>query len=145
MRKVWLRAAFNVLREEDHKNGTIFPGDKLVPPDIHGEYVSTHDYYNSDETNWAERLQGALKKTQNIHDRFIEAVTFDPEQRQRIYSALNAEKIIKEGERFTVDLVNDLKAPMPFSTYCPSVKGEQAIDSDWLESHNNPHWQCSGR
>ncbi|WP_447889515.1 DEAD/DEAH box helicase [Serratia fonticola] len=363
MRKVWLRAAFNVLREEDHKNGTTFPGDKLVPPDIHGEYVSTHDYYNSDETNWAERLQGALKKTQNIHDRFIEAVTFDPEQRQRIYSALNAEKIIdeiaelsayvseddiglarflaeqgklpmygmptrvrnlylglrktkglnaqeeyewstmdrdldlavfeyapgsvlikdkkkhevigftgnyqepkvqnnrisdlstigswqescshiaicpacgsaklelhkpdndincedcctpispdefrlyvtpaafrtdfkpkddmdsfirmslkttatvlhegiptecdsftvrrgevtilrlndgpingeKEGERFTVDLVNDLKAPMPFSTYCPSVKGEQAIDSGWLESHNNPRWQCSGR
>ncbi len=31
----------------------------------------------------------------------------------------------KEGERFKVDLVNDQKAPMPFSTYCPSVKGEQ--------------------
>ncbi|MBP2837275.1 DEAD/DEAH box helicase [Dickeya parazeae] len=363
MRKVWLRAAFNLLREEDHKNGTTFPGDKLVPPDIHGEYVSTHDYYHSDETNWAERLLGALKATQNIHDRFIEAATFDDVQKQRLYSALNAEAIIdeiaelnayvpeenmglarflaehgklpmygmptrvrnlylglrktkglnaqeeyewstmdrdldlavfeyapgsvlikdkkkhevigftgnyqepqvqnnrisdlstvgswqescshvaicpacgsaklelhkpdndincedcrtpigpdefrlyitpaafrtdfkpkddmdsfirmslkttatvlhkgvptkcdsftvqrgevtilrlndgpingeKEGERFTVDLVNDQKAPMPFSTYCPSVKGEQAIDSGWLESHNNPRWQCSGK
>ncbi len=363
MRKVWLRSAFNLLREEDHKNGTAFPGDKLVPPDIHGEYVATHDYYHSDETNWAERLLGALKATQNIHDRFIEAATFDPEQRLRLYSALNAERIIeeiaelnvnapeedmglarflaehgklpmygmptrvrnlylglrktkgpnsqeeyewstmdrdldlavfeyapgsvlikdkkkhevigftgnyqepqiqnnrmsdlstvgswqescshvaicpacgsaklelhkpdndincedcrtpigpeefrlyvtpaafrtdfkpkddidsfirmslkttatvlhegvptkcdsftvrrgevtilrlndgtingeKEGERFTVDLVNDLKAPMPFSTYCPSVKGEQAIDSGWLGSHNNPRWQCSGK
>ncbi|MEW7314434.1 DEAD/DEAH box helicase [Buttiauxella gaviniae] len=363
MRKVWLRAAFNLLREEDHKNGTTFPGDKLVPPDIHGEYVATHDYYHSDETNWAERLLGALKATQNIHDRFIEAATFDPEQRLRLYSAVNAERIIeeiaelnvnapeedmglarflaehgklpmygmptrvrnlylglrktkgpnsqeeyewstmdrdldlavfeyapgsvlikdkkkhevigftgnyqepqfqnnrmsdlstvgswqescshvaicpacgsaklelhkpdndincedcrtpigpeefrlyvtpaafrtdfkpkddidsfirmslkttatvlhegvptkcdsftvrrgevtilrlndgtingeKEGERFTVDLANDLKAPIPFSTYCPSVKGEQAIDSGWLESHNNPRWQCSGK
>ncbi|MEP8757861.1 DEAD/DEAH box helicase [Enterobacter hormaechei] len=363
MRKVWLRAAFNLLREEDHKNGTTFPGDKLVPPDIHGEYVSTHDYYHSDETNWAERLLGALKATQNIHDRFIEAATFAPEQKQRLYSALNAERVIdeiaelnayvpeedmglarflaehgklpmygmptrvrnlylglrktkglnaqeeyewstmdrdldlavfeyapgsvlikdkkkhevigftgnyqepqvknnriwdlstvgswqescshvaicpacgsaklelhkpgsdincedcrapispdefrlyitpaafrtdfkpkddidsfirmslkttatvlhegiptkcdsftvqrgevtilrlndgpingeKEGERFTVDLVTDQKAPMPFSTYCSSVKGEQAIDSGWLESHNNPRWQFSGK
>lgn len=363
MRKVWLRAAFNLLREEDYKNGTTSPGDKLVPPDIHGEYVSTYDYYHSDEKNWAERLLGALKTTQNIHDRFIEAATFDPEQKRSLYSALNAEDIIdeidklkayvpeddmglarflaehgklpmygmptrvrnlylglrktkginaqeeyewstmdrdldlavfeyapgsvlikdkkkhevigftgnyqepqiqnnrisdlsvvgswqescshvaicpacgsaklelhkpdndincedcrtpispeefrlyitpaafrtdfkpkddmdsfirmslkttatvlhegvptkcdsftvrrgevtilrlndghingeKEGERFTIDLVNDLKAPMPFSTYCPSVKGEQAIDSGWLESHNNPRWQCSGK
>lgn len=362
MRKVWLRAAFNLLREEDHKNGTAFPGDKLVPPDIHGEYVSTHDYYHSDETNWAERLLGALKATQNICDRFINAATFDPEQKQRLNLLLNAGKIIdeiaelkiyipeedmglarflaehgklpmygmptrvrnlylglrktkglnaqeeyewstmdrdldlavfeyapgsvlikdkkkhevigftgnyqepqvqnnrisdlstvgswlescshvavcpacgsaklelhkpennincedcctpispdefrlyitpaafrtdfkpkddmenfirmslkttatvlhegvptkcdsftvqrgevtilrlndgpingeKEGERFNVDLVYDQKAPMPFSTYCPSVKGDQAIDSDWLKSHNNPRWQFRG-
>ncbi|MBN5408162.1 DEAD/DEAH box helicase [Serratia marcescens] len=362
MRKVWLRAAFNLLREEDHKKGMTFPGDKLVPPDIHGEYISTHDYYFSDEVNWAERLLRALRTTQNIHDRFIEAATFDPDQRQHLYSALNAEDIIdeiaelnayvpeedmglarflaehgklpmygmptrvrnlylglrkikglnaqeeyewstmdrdlelavfeyapgsvlikdkkkhevigftgnyqdpqiqnnrisdistvgswqescshvaictecgsakqelhksdsdvycedcgmpispdefrlyitpaafrtdfkpkddidsfirmslkttatilkegapikcdsfivrrgevtilrlndgpingeKEGERFTVDLVNDQKAPMPFSTYCPSVKGEQAIDSNWLKSNNNPRWQFRG-
>ncbi|ELQ6222667.1 DEAD/DEAH box helicase [Cronobacter turicensis] len=363
MRKVWLRAAFNLLREEDHKNGTTFPGDKLVPPDIHGEYVSTNDYYLRDEMNWAERLLGALKATQNIHDRFIEAATFDSEQRQRLDFALNAEKIIdeiaelnayvpeenmglarflaehgklpmygmptrvrnlylglrkikglnaqeeyewstmdrdldlavfeyapgsvlikdkkkhevigftgnyqepqiqnnrisdlstvgswqescshvaicsscgsaklelhkpdsdincedcrtpispdefrlyitpaafrtdfkpkddmdsfirmslkttatvlhegvptkcdsftvqrgevtilrlndgpingeKEGERFTVDLVYDKKAPVPFSTYCPSIKDDQAIDSDWLESHNSPRWECRGK
>lgn len=362
MRKVWLRAAFNFLREGDHKNGITFPGDKLVPPDIHGEYVSTHDYYHSDETNWAERLLGALKATQNIHDRFIEAATFDSEQKKRFNLILNAKHIIdeiaelkiyvpeenmglarflaehgklpmygmptrvrnlylglrktkglnaqeeyewstmdrdldlavfeyapgsvlikdkkkhevigftanyqepqvqnnriadlttvgswqescshiavcpacgsaklelhkpdndincedcctpispnefrlyitpaafrtdfkpkddmdsfirmslkttatvlhegvptkcgsftvqrgevtilrlndgpingeKEGERFNVDLVNDQKAPMPFSDYCPSVKGEQAIDSDWLKSHDNPRWQFRG-
>ncbi|MBQ4796943.1 hypothetical protein F9U41_23280, partial [Pectobacterium versatile] len=90
LRKVWLRAAFNLLREEDHKNGITFPGDKLVPPDIHGEYVSTHDYYYNDEVNWAERLEGALEATRNIGERFIKAATFAPEQteqRQRLYSA----------------------------------------------------------
>ncbi|HFI1561989.1 TPA: DEAD/DEAH box helicase [Yersinia enterocolitica] len=96
IRKVWLRAAFNLLREEDHKNGTDFPGDKLVPPDIHGEYISTHDYYHNDEMNWAKRLHGALEETQNIRQRFIEAATFNPEQRNRLYSDLNAKKIIDE-------------------------------------------------
>ncbi|WP_313080107.1 helicase-related protein, partial [Atlantibacter sp.] len=96
LRKVWLRAAFNLLREEDHKNGITFPGDKLIPPDIHGEYVSTHDYYYNDEVNWAERLQGALEATRNIRERFIEAATFAPEQRQHLYSELNAEKLINE-------------------------------------------------
>ncbi|AYC18355.1 ATP-dependent RNA helicase RhlE [Dickeya dianthicola] len=99
LRKVWLRAAFNLLREEDHKNGITFPGDKLVPPDIHGEYVSTHDYYYNDEVNWAERLEGALEATRNIGERFIKAATFAPEQteqRQRLYSALNVEEMINE-------------------------------------------------
>ncbi|WP_217470431.1 DEAD/DEAH box helicase [Photorhabdus akhurstii] len=96
MRKVWLRAAFNLLREEDHKKKATFPSDILVPPDVHGEYVSTHDYYHDDNANWAERLQGALEATQNIRERFIEAATFDPEQKKRLYSELDAEKTIKE-------------------------------------------------
>lgn len=96
LRKVWLRSAFNLLREEDRKNGMDFPGDKLVPPDVHGEYVSTHDYYYEDNASWAERLHGALEATQSTRERFIEAATFDPEQRQRLYSALNAKKIIDE-------------------------------------------------
>ncbi|EAO5845201.1 DEAD/DEAH box helicase [Salmonella enterica subsp. enterica] len=96
LRKVWLRSAFNLLREEDRENGIDFPGDKLVPPDVHGEYVSTHDYYYDDNANWAERLQGALEATQSIRERFIEASTFDPEQRQNLHSALNAKKIIDE-------------------------------------------------
>lgn len=97
IRKVWLRAAFNLLREEDHQKGLIYPGDKLVPPDIHGEYVSTFDYYNDEnETNWAERLQGALETTQNIYERFIDAATFDLDQRQRLHSKLNARTIIND-------------------------------------------------
>ncbi|MBJ8896373.1 DEAD/DEAH box helicase [Citrobacter braakii] len=96
LRKIWLRSAFNLLREECRKNKTTFPGDKIVPPDIHGEYVSTHDYYHDDKANWAGRLYGALKANQNIRERFIEAATFDPDQRRRLYSAINAEKIIEE-------------------------------------------------
>ncbi|TDB49218.1 helicase-related protein [Photorhabdus luminescens] len=107
LRKVWLRSAFNLLREEDHKNGVTFPGDKLVPPDVHGEYVSTHDYYYDDKTNWAERLHGALEATQNIRERFIEAATFDPDQRQHLYSELNAEKIINEIAKLSIYAPDD--------------------------------------
>ncbi|HHC4785182.1 TPA: DEAD/DEAH box helicase [Escherichia albertii] len=96
LRKIWLRSAFNLLREECRKNKITFPGDKLVPPDIHGEYVSTHDYYHDDKADWAKLLYSALEATQNIRERFIEAATFAPGQRQRLYSAINAEKIIEE-------------------------------------------------
>lgn len=84
------------MREECHKNKTTFPGDKLVPPDVHGEYVSTHDYYHDDKANWAKLLYRALKANQDIRERFIDAATFDPDQRRRLYSEINAEKIIEE-------------------------------------------------
>ncbi|HBQ3017508.1 DEAD/DEAH box helicase [Klebsiella quasipneumoniae] len=96
LRKIWLKSAFNYLREECHKNKTTFPGDKLVPPDVHGEYVSTHDYYHDDKANWAKLLYRALKANQDIRERFIDAATFDPDQRRRLYSEINAEKIIEE-------------------------------------------------
>ncbi len=96
LRKIWLKSAFNYLREECHKNKTTFPGDKLVPPDVHGEYVSTHDYYHDDKANWAKLLYRALEKKQDIRERFIKAATFDPDQRQRLYSEINAENIIEE-------------------------------------------------
>ncbi|EGH8507388.1 DEAD/DEAH box helicase [Salmonella enterica] len=99
LRKIWLKSAFNDLREECHKNKTTFPGDKLIPPDIHGEYISTHDYYYDDKADWAKRLYSALKKNQNIRERFIEAATFAPDQRRRLYSTINAERIIEEIEK----------------------------------------------
>ncbi|HCR2994140.1 TPA: DEAD/DEAH box helicase [Serratia marcescens] len=96
LRKIWLRSAFNYLRGECHKNKTTFPGDKLIPPDVHGEYVSTHDYYHDDKANWAKLLYRALEENKDIRERFIDAATFDPDQRRRLYSEINAEKIIEE-------------------------------------------------
>ena len=46
LRKVWLRAAFDVLARRMHQDqGVGFPGDDLVPPDVHGEYVPTDEFY----------------------------------------------------------------------------------------------------
>ena len=45
LRKVWLRAAFSVVRDDCIGRGEIYPGDDLVPPDVHGEYVPTGDFY----------------------------------------------------------------------------------------------------
>ncbi|MFP1798968.1 DEAD/DEAH box helicase [Lonsdalea quercina] len=99
LRKIWLRSAFDLLREECRKNKTTFPGDKLVPPDVHGEYVSTHDYYHDDKLNWAKLLYSALETTQNIRESFIQAATFDLDQRRRLYASVSAEKIIKGIEK----------------------------------------------
>lgn len=99
LRKIWLKSAFNDIREECKKNKTTYPGDKLVPPDVHGEYISTHDYYHDNEADWAKLLYCALEANQNIRERFIEAATFDPEQRRRLYSTISTKRIIEEIEK----------------------------------------------
>jgi hypothetical protein len=48
LRKVWLRAAFSIVRDQCIGRGDIYPGDDLVPPDVHGEYVPTGDFYATD-------------------------------------------------------------------------------------------------
>ncbi|EBO9260835.1 helicase [Salmonella enterica subsp. enterica] len=107
LRKIWLKSAFNDLREKCHKNKTTFPGDKLIPPDVHGEYISTHDYYYDDKADWAKRLYSALETNQNIRERFIEAATFDSDQRRRLYSTINAERIIEEIEKLRPSAPDD--------------------------------------
>jgi len=96
LRKTWLRAAFKQLREQCAKLGESFPGDLLIPPDVHGEYVTTKDYYHSQEIDWPIRLSEALKQTQSVRDRFIETATFDQEQRQRLYAKSSIDLLLKE-------------------------------------------------
>ncbi len=43
LRKVWLRAAFAILRDGCINRGDIFPGDDLVPPDVHGRIRAGQD------------------------------------------------------------------------------------------------------
>lgn len=71
-RKIWLRAAFNLLRKECVANGEPYPGDALNPPDIHGEYVSTEDFYTPGSV-WPDRLVKALASTIGERDRFVDA------------------------------------------------------------------------
>lgn len=58
MRKAWLTAAFAHLRD---LSGSDYPGDD-AKPDIHGEYVPTHIFFDESE-QWPGRLEEALHKT----------------------------------------------------------------------------------
>lgn len=60
LRKFWLVEAFRVLREE---SGSPWPGDEVVPGDIHGEFVKCDEYFNP-EKSWRARLAAALEKTE---------------------------------------------------------------------------------
>lgn len=107
MRKVWLRSAFRLLREEDHEKGVSFPGDKLIPPDVHGEYVSTYDYYSDAEAYWAKRLHHALESTEHVAQSFIDVAVFEPEQKKRLYRELDAKKLISDIDKLSSNAPND--------------------------------------
>jgi hypothetical protein len=97
LRKVWLRAAFGVIREECAALDVGFPGDDLVPPDVHGEYVPTDYYYGDvDGENWPKRLQRALEATIDVRNMFIEAATIDRDQRRRLLANSEADTLLGE-------------------------------------------------
>lgn len=98
MRKNWLRAAFKHLRDQCAQAGDIYPGDLLMPPDVHGEYVSTHDYYHDAEADWPKRLCEALNDTIAERNSFIAAASFDPNQRDRLLEHSDTNRLMKEIE-----------------------------------------------
>jgi DEAD/DEAH box helicase domain-containing protein len=73
MRKIWLCQAFSILRE---KHGVGYPGDSMVPPDIHGEFVPSEVYF--DETlGWKDRLKEELEATRDRKRRIVDFLTAD--------------------------------------------------------------------
>src|SRR5262249_10182467 len=95
LRKVWLRAAFAVDRDECIKRGEAYPGDDLVPPDVHGEYVPTGDFYTTGSP-WPTRLLAALKQTQATRDGFVASAILDSAQRARLLAASTPETLLRE-------------------------------------------------
>jgi DEAD/DEAH box helicase/Helicase conserved C-terminal domain len=98
LRKVWLRAAFRVLREQCAATGDPFPGDLLVPPDVHGEYVQTSDYYFDQAASWPAKLRIALEQTVSDRDAYARAATYDQAQRERLIAASSVDSILREIE-----------------------------------------------
>ncbi|MBD9415258.1 DEAD/DEAH box helicase [Pseudomonas sp. PDM16] len=98
VRKNWLRAAFKHLRDECVTAGYEYPGDLLIPPDVHGEYVSTHDYYHNAQANWPKRLREALNKTICERDNFIDAASLAPDQCVRLAEQVGTDLLIQEIE-----------------------------------------------
>lgn len=83
LRKVWLRSAFARVRDECISQGLPYPGDGLTPPDVHGEYVPTDEFYDAGSA-WPDKLRKALEETDDVRQRFIRAAILKPEQRQEL-------------------------------------------------------------
>lgn len=64
LRKFWLVEAFKSLRDQA---GTSWPGDDLVPGDIHGEFLSCMEYFG-DDSDWPNQLNRALNTTISYRD-----------------------------------------------------------------------------
>ncbi|CAH2394137.1 DEAD/DEAH box helicase [Mesorhizobium ventifaucium] len=97
--KVWMRSAFQKVRDDYVDAGGTYPGDLLVPPDVHGEYVPTDDYYDDPENaDWRGRLRAALDATIGVRDAFIEAACIDVAQRERIRAEVTSDYLVDEIE-----------------------------------------------
>lgn len=102
--KVWMRSAFQKVRDDYVDEGGNYPNDFLVPPDVHGEYVPTESYYDDPEgAGWSDRLRQALEDTTPVRDAFIDAACIDPVQRERIRAHLTVDHLIGEIARLRKD------------------------------------------
>lgn len=100
LNKVWLRAAFKKVRCDIVDAGDTYPGDLLVPPDVHGEYIPTNDYFMDPAGyDWRGRLGNALGATIAERDAFLDAACIDPLQRERIRAAAGADDLIEAIDR----------------------------------------------
>ncbi|MFT4508962.1 DEAD/DEAH box helicase [Caballeronia sp. 15711] len=109
LRKVWLRAAFSELRRECKAKGVSYPGDLLTPPDVHGEYVTTIDYYFDPSSNWPGRLRKALEKTIEHRNGYLDTATFDAHQRERLMLRTSVDHLLHD-----IDLLKSQAPTAPF-------------------------------
>ena len=58
------------------------------------ENMSLPDYYHNQDIDWSARLHAALAQTQAVREQFINAVTFDQEQRQRLRDKLSVDLLM---------------------------------------------------
>ena len=65
-RKAWLWRAFDRVRTDCEAAGEPYPYDDLRPPDVHGEFVPTDEYFGGGP--WRDRLQQALQATEPFKD-----------------------------------------------------------------------------
>jgi Lhr-like helicase len=98
--KVWMRSAFRMVRDNYVNAGGAYPGDALVPPDVHGEFVPTDEYYDDPMgDHWKEKLHQALVKTIDVRNSFVSVACIDVKQRERILAKLTVDYLINQIER----------------------------------------------
>lgn len=95
LRKVWLRAAFAELRRRCQLRKEPYPGDELVPPDIHGEYVPASVFFE-DGSIWPPLLEEALADTTATADSFLNSAVLSNKQRQRLRLEVTPSVVVRE-------------------------------------------------
>jgi DEAD/DEAH box helicase domain-containing protein len=77
LRKKWLIDAFAILRDEERaKPLTLYPGDMMVPPDIHGEFMPIL-VFADESLDWRGRLRKALTTTLPEAEGFLRLLELD--------------------------------------------------------------------
>jgi DEAD/DEAH box helicase domain-containing protein len=76
VRKAWLCEAFALLRQQAAAAGETWPGDDIRPPDIHGEFVPSSDFF-AEESSWPDRLRSALAATVEVRNQVARVLAED--------------------------------------------------------------------
>lgn len=95
LRKVWLRAAFAKVRDDCARGGAAYPGDDLVPPDVHGEYVPTSDFFPTGSV-WPQQLRQALEDTAPTMRAFAESAVINADHRRQLLAEMTPDALVAE-------------------------------------------------
>ncbi|MER0238944.1 DEAD/DEAH box helicase [Fulvimarina sp. MAC8] len=95
LRKFWLVAAFELLRRE---SGGSWEGDRAIPPDIHGEFVTCREWF-APKSNWPERLAHALERTDGYRLAYAETLARAANiDRDELLAGVTTERLLREIE-----------------------------------------------
>lgn len=96
LRKAWLSRAFARLRDGCAARGERYPGDDITPPDVHGEFVPTDVYFETDSV-WPGRLRQALVATHAILGEVAALLAEDsPLTAADLTTGLDADNLLRE-------------------------------------------------
>ena len=68
IRKAWMCKAFENIRTENQDKGFPYPGDKIKPPDIHGEFLPMRTF-SDPMLGWKTMLQKELEATETYRQK----------------------------------------------------------------------------
>lgn len=108
LRKAWLSTAFERIRSECQLSDTPYPADDSAP-DIHGEFVPTSDYFDSNQ-NWPQRVLAELTATLPERDRFARVLAADSALTvQQLIENLSPSQILDEIQHARTLLASDTR------------------------------------
>ena len=113
VRKAWLCEAFARLRDEAKSARAAWPGDDMKPPDIHGEFMQTADFY---DTDWPQRLTQALE----------DSVPF----RDSIASVLAADSDLNVDDLLTIDRADGVQIDLDAAHIVSEIENLRASAAD---------------
>jgi DEAD/DEAH box helicase domain-containing protein len=97
VRKAWVAYVFEKLRKECQATGETYPGDEIVPPDIHGEFIPYSSYLDA-TSGWRQRLLDNLEGSTQVRDRIAESLLRDRSELEtaRVLAPLEPNQVIRE-------------------------------------------------